>query len=139
MTGRHRKAVVRTALIAVVALFIAAAGGGYLLISGFQKQGATAPAAVRELGRHEPVETEAVPAHSVELRTVQIPVDGMTCAVCTSRVRRAMIGIEGVVDAEVDLAQRHAVVRYDEGQVTAEQLAEQINGMGYRAGMPEAK
>ncbi len=120
-------------------LVIAAAGGGYWLIAGSQEQATVGSAASPTTGTAEVMGAEAGPADAGELRTVQIPVEGMTCAVCASGVRQAMMGTEGVVKAEVDLAQRHAVVRYVEGQVTPGQLAQRINGLGYRAGTPEAK
>ena len=43
---------------------------------------------------------------------VELPVDGMTCAGCASRVERRLNGIEGV-EASVNLALERAAVDYD--------------------------
>ncbi|HOF60983.1 MAG TPA: heavy metal translocating P-type ATPase [Candidatus Latescibacteria bacterium] len=55
--------------------------------------------AVREAGYDVPVET------------LRLPVEGMSCASCVSRVERALKGVEGVLDAQVNLATGEATVR----------------------------
>lgn len=40
-------------------------------------------------------------------------VDGLVCGMCASRTRSALAGVEGVRDAEVDLARGVAVVRHE--------------------------
>lgn len=70
------------------------------------------------------------------MRTVTIPVEGMTCAACAGRVRRAVQNIRGVASVEVDLLGRSARVEYAEGEVTPDQIASKINALGYAAGAP---
>ena len=48
---------------------------------------------------------------------VELPVDGMTCAGCASRIERRLNGIEGV-EASVNLALERAAVDYDPGRVS---------------------
>jgi Cu+-exporting ATPase len=63
---------------------------------------------------------------------VVIPIEGMTCASCVSRVDRALRQAEGVRDAEVNLALRQArVVLADPGKLGA--VLEAIEDAGYRA------
>jgi copper chaperone CopZ len=50
---------------------------------------------------------------NADLKVVEIPVEGMTCAACAVRVKRALTSREGVSDAEVSLAERRARVRFD--------------------------
>lgn len=68
--------------------------------------------------------------------TVRIPVQGMTCVVCAAGVKKALESVDGVQHAEVDLAGRQALVRYDEGKVSPERLMAAINQLGYVAGPP---
>jgi Cu+-exporting ATPase len=65
--------------------------------------------------------------------TVTIPVEGMTCAACTSRVERALTREAGVTDASVNLMLRQATVSYDPGATTPEQLVAAIRATGYEA------
>ncbi len=65
--------------------------------------------------------------------TVTIPVEGMTCASCTSRVERALTRAAGVTDASVNLMLRQATVSYDPSATTPGQLVEAIRATGYEA------
>src|SRR5690349_18721274 len=64
---------------------------------------------------------------------VTIPVSGMTCAACSSRVQRTLSKMPGVREANVNLMLRNAVVHFDPGAVSAEQLVERIRETGYGA------
>ena len=61
--------------------------------------------------------------------TVTLPVEGMTCASCVSRVERALRKVPGVTDATVNLANETATVRGD--GLTAATLAAAVSGAGY--------
>ena len=65
--------------------------------------------------------------------TVTIPVSGMTCASCTSRVQRALERMPGVQEASVNLMLRNAVVSFDHEALAPEQLVEAIRATGYNA------
>ncbi len=65
--------------------------------------------------------------------TVTIPVEGMTCASCSSRVERALTREAGVSDASVNLMLRQATVSYDPAATTPEHLVEAIRATGYDA------
>lgn len=77
----------------------------------------------------------AAPA-AVETK-VAIPVDGMTCAACPVAIKTALKKLDGVKSAEASREKKQAEVVYDESKVTAEQLAEAINKLGYKAGTPK--
>ncbi|MDQ3605112.1 MAG: heavy metal translocating P-type ATPase, partial [Gemmatimonadota bacterium] len=64
---------------------------------------------------------------------VTIPVSGMTCAACSSRIQRVLQKTPGVENASVNLMLKNAVVEYDETATNAEQLVETIRETGYGA------
>jgi Cu+-exporting ATPase len=70
-------------------------------------------------------------AHPSE--TIRIPVSGMTCAACQSRVQRALQKQPGVADAAVNLMMKTATVTYDPATVTPDRLITVIRDTGYGA------
>lgn len=78
----------------------------------------------------------AAQGQTATLRTVSVPVDGMSCIACVGRVKKALGQLAGVSEVEVDLGQRTARVRYAAGQVSHQQLTAAIQALGYRAGTP---
>ncbi|PRH02295.1 copper-translocating P-type ATPase [Burkholderia multivorans] len=81
----------------------------------------SAPAAVTS----QPIDHKA--AHSVEL-----DIDGMTCASCVSRVEKALAKVPGVTHASVNLATERATVEAS-ADVSAARLVEAVEQAGYRA------
>jgi Cu+-exporting ATPase len=73
------------------------------------------------------------PAGTHRRATIRIPVSGMTCAACQSRVQRSLQKEPGVADASVNLMMKSATVDYDPGVVTPERLVEAIRDTGYGA------
>jgi len=69
---------------------------------------------------------------------ITIPVTGMHCAACQSRVQAALTQTPGVADANVNLMLNSATVTYDEGAVKPEALIESIRSTGYDAKLPSA-
>ena len=76
----------------------------------------------------------AAPPPSAE--KVLIPVSGMTCAACQSRVQRTLNNTPGVVNASVNLMMGNATISYDASAVTPDALVERIRSTGYEAEMP---
>jgi Cu+-exporting ATPase len=62
---------------------------------------------------------------------VTIPVTGMTCASCVRRVERALEKAPGVLEANVNLANQRATVRYLAGEVELRDLEKAVEGSGY--------
>lgn len=79
-------------------------------------------------------EVEAQTSSAPQLKTVSIPVEGMSCVSCAARVKRTIKGIEGVQHVEVSLERRETVVRFAPAKVTPERLEAAINALGYKAG-----
>jgi Cu+-exporting ATPase len=57
----------------------------------------------------------------------------MTCAACSSRVQRTLSRTPGVTEANVNLMLKNAVVHFDPGTITPEELVETIRETGYGA------
>ena len=63
--------------------------------------------------------------------TVHVPVQGMTCAACASRVQRALGKVPGVSEASVNFASEKAAVTYDPRVATPETLVKAVTDAGY--------
>lgn len=68
--------------------------------------------------------------------TITIPVTGMTCAACSSRVQRALASRPGVSDAAVNLLMGSATITYDPARARADDLVEAVRATGYGAELP---
>ena len=69
-------------------------------------------------------------------KRVEIPVTGMTCAACQSRVQRTLLKSPGVVDASVNLMMANATVSFDPAATSPDALVETIRKTGYGAELP---
>src|SRR5512132_2156513 len=67
---------------------------------------------------------------------LDLPITGMTCASCASRVERSLNELDGVV-ATVNYATERASVVYDPGTVEADRLVTAVEAAGYGAALPE--
>src|SRR5699024_5110010 len=67
-------------------------------------------------------------------RSVELAVDGMSCASCANRVERKLNKLDGVA-ATVNYATEKATVTYPSG-VDVEDLVEQVEHAGYSASAP---
>ncbi len=66
-------------------------------------------------------------------KQLTLPVQGMTCASCVGHVERALKKVEGVSNANVNLATERATVAYDPAQATPADLAAAVTQAGYTA------
>ena len=65
------------------------------------------------------------------LERVDLPVAGMTCAGCASRVRAGIGELDGVESAHVNLAAHRATVVYDPDALMVDDIVSTIGGLGY--------
>ncbi|MBE0577864.1 heavy metal translocating P-type ATPase [Devosia sp.] len=63
--------------------------------------------------------------------TLELQVEGMTCASCVARIEKALAAVPGVTSAAVNLATERAVVRYPAGSVTRAALENAVRVSGY--------
>ena len=66
------------------------------------------------------------------MQHVDLPITGMTCASCATRVERSLNEVEGVT-ATVNFATERATVDYDAAAVAPEQLVDAVEAVGYGA------
>jgi Cu+-exporting ATPase len=70
---------------------------------------------------------------------VRFPVEGMTCASCVNRIERYLRKVDGVVEANVNLATESASVRFDPARVDLDALRSAIEAAGYEARIERAE
>ncbi|RCX10368.1 Cu+-exporting ATPase [Anaerobacterium chartisolvens] len=66
-------------------------------------------------------------------RKETLKITGMSCAACAARIEKALNRLEGVREANVNLAVEKAVVTFDDSLTPAEALEETVNKLGYNA------
>jgi len=86
---------------------------------------------------HEPAaDTPAGGLDGRGLERVVIPVGGMTCAACSTRVQRTLTKTEGVGEAVVDLMTARATVHFRADVVSVPTLVARIQARGFDAEVP---
>ena len=68
---------------------------------------------------------------AARLRTLTLPVLGMHCASCVSRVERGALSAGGVSEATVNLVQETLSVRFDPDAVTLPEIVRSVEESGY--------
>ncbi len=63
--------------------------------------------------------------------TLDLPIEGMTCASCVRRVEKSLRNVDGVSEARVNLAAETARVVFDPAVATAAQLGAAVERAGY--------
>lgn len=68
----------------------------------------------------------------LKIEKLSLPVEGMTCASCVSRVEKTIAKFDGVKSVSVNLATEKASFEYDPNLVDLKKLAETIEDAGYK-------
>jgi Cu+-exporting ATPase len=68
----------------------------------------------------------------INIKTLTLPVEGMTCASCVARVEKVLKKTEGVNSAVVNLATENVTFSYDEKTTDISKLAAVIDDAGYK-------
>ncbi len=71
------------------------------------------------------------------MKKVELQIGGMTCAVCASRVEKALSSIPGVKEAVVNLATGTALVTFDPSSSSLEEIKTSVEREGYSASLIE--
>ena len=72
------------------------------------------------------------PTNASPLERLDLPIEGMTCAACATRIGKGLNKIEGVSQADVNLAAARATVHFDPTITSRAEFAEKIESLGYR-------
>ena len=67
----------------------------------------------------------------MDSKRIDFSVDGMGCEGCVSAVARALLGVDGVVSATVDLASASAQIEVEDQAPDFEALAVAVRASGY--------
>ncbi|KAL9054699.1 MAG: hypothetical protein Q9162_003979 [Coniocarpon cinnabarinum] len=70
---------------------------------------------------------------TAHMATTTLKIGGMTCGACTSAVEGALVHKDGVGNISVSLTMERAVVQHDPGQISAEQIKDEIDDIGFEA------
>lgn len=107
-----------------------------LLVFSFLFMGVVTTSCGQEKKTKITKEKTAKPVDSKALKTVIIPIEGMSCGSCVANVKRTVNSLTGVRNVEVSLEKRQAEISYSKGETSPEQVRKAINELGYRAGDP---
>jgi copper chaperone CopZ len=65
---------------------------------------------------------------------LELKVLGMACAGCKAAVEKALLSLDGVSSARVELAEKKAYVEYDSDRLAPADLKRAIEKAGYKIG-----
>ena len=65
------------------------------------------------------------------VEATELSVTGMTCAACSARVQRALRRVDGVLEADVNLATERATIRYLPEVAPLDKLVQSVRDAGY--------
>lgn len=65
------------------------------------------------------------------MQQTTLTIDGMTCGGCVTSVTNALKQVQGVNNVNVSLADKQAVIDFDDSQTTVDTLKEAIEDAGY--------
>ena len=96
---------------------------------------ATESAAVegRRLDPHSLARAVDAAGYAVPTQTLQLDIEGMTCASCVARLEKALLVVRGVARASVNLASESARVEFVAGAATPRDLLRAVEQAGYVA------
>ncbi len=81
-----------------------------------------------------PIDVDAKP-----LERRDLPIEGMTCASCATRIEKALSDRPGVTEASVNFATRRATVVYDPEAGDDDDLVATVASLGYAVAEPDAE
>ncbi len=72
-----------------------------------------------------------------EITTVSLKVDNMTCAACPFIVKKSLLRVSGVTQANVDYEQKMATVTFDDDKSSIAELTASTANAGYPSALME--
>lgn len=73
------------------------------------------------------------------LKEVHLPISGMTCAACSSRIEKGLNKLDGVQQASVNLALEKAAIKYNPDVTSVEAFEKKIEDLGYAVVLEKAE
>ena len=75
------------------------------------------------------------PSPSLQVVTTTFKVEGMDCADCGKAIETKLIGMPGVSTVSADEKAGRAIVQYDEGKITKDDIIAAINSLKFKASL----
>ncbi|WP_136796611.1 heavy metal translocating P-type ATPase [Desulfosediminicola ganghwensis] len=75
----------------------------------------------------------------MQLRHIKVPVQGMHCAACSSRIERVVGGLPGVDSAVVNLAEETLDLRWNESELAFDDVKERVASLGFELADPSSE
>ena len=66
------------------------------------------------------------------MKEINLKIEGMHCAGCSTRLEKVLNNLEGVEKAQVSLEEKKATIQYDETKTTIEGIKETIEDAGFK-------
>ncbi|TSA27655.1 MAG: copper-translocating P-type ATPase [Ignavibacteriales bacterium] len=66
------------------------------------------------------------------MKKINVPVEGMTCASCVTRVEKIIGGFEGVKNVNVNLATEHVTFELEHDNINLDSIAKAVEDYGYK-------
>ncbi|AOZ92506.1 heavy metal translocating P-type ATPase [Paenibacillus crassostreae] len=76
--------------------------------------------------------------YGVVKESMDFEITGMTCAACATRIEKGLNRMQGITQANVNLALETAHVEYSPGNVTIKDITQKVEQLGYKA-MPKSE
>lgn len=73
--------------------------------------------------------------YEVALDKAELAISGMTCAACSARIEKGLNRMEGVRQANINLAMERGMVVYNPAVISLDRLIEKIRDLGYDAAL----
>lgn len=73
---------------------------------------------------------------TTNIKTLTLPVEGMTCASCVARVEKALKKVEGVDGVNVNFATEKVTLSFDEQKADMTKFSEAVEEAGYKLAAP---
>ncbi|HMV70103.1 MAG TPA: cation transporter, partial [Myxococcota bacterium] len=70
------------------------------------------------------------------MERIELPIEGMTCAACATRLERVLGRVPGVDAVSVNLATERAWLTFDPARTAPDTLADAVRGAGYDVASP---
>lgn len=61
----------------------------------------------------------------------EFSIKGMSCKHCVAKVEEGIQSLPGIQKVKINLKKENGVVKYDEAQISAQQIADKVTEVGY--------
>ncbi|XP_059694953.1 copper-transporting ATPase 2 isoform X2 [Haemorhous mexicanus] len=83
--------------------------------------------------------SETMPSPPSQEHTVVVNIVGMTCQSCVQSIEGRISKVNGILRIKVSLEQNNAVIKYQQSEISPEQICQEILDMGFDANIAEEK